>query len=153
MTQSQESSLLYRIPIAGFLAWLLPGLGHIYVGERKRGIVILATIGALFWTGVAIGGVRETVDANRKRLWFMAQIASGSHAIGAYGFGEISRRGLTNAQLVSSRWNSVEVAMVYTGVAGLLNLLAILDALVRVDPARRRESPVIGTTGARAESS
>ncbi|MFQ5494834.1 MAG: DUF6677 family protein [Phycisphaerae bacterium] len=127
-----------KIPVVGLSAWLVPGLGHILAGERNRGIIILVTIGVTFWSGVAIGSVRHAVDPQRKKLWFMAQICAGTHAIAALGWGEHARRGLNDDDLAVSRWSSIEVAMVYTGVAGLLNLLAVIDALVRADPSHRR---------------
>ena len=74
-----------RMPIAGLLAWLVPGLGHIYLGLRGRGAVCLVTITATFWTGVAIGGVRGTVDPKERKLWFIAQLCSAANAVAAYG--------------------------------------------------------------------
>ena len=43
---------------------------------------------------------------------------------------------------IDAHWSSNETAVVYTGVAGLLNLLIILDALSRADvvPARARRA-------------
>lgn len=152
MAKQQEPLPIMRIPIAGLLGWLVPGLGHVYAGDRTRGFIIMVTIGVTFWTGVAVGGVRSTVDAHRKQLWFMAQICAGTHALGAYAAGEASRKGMSEGQLTTSRWSSVEVALVYTGVAGLLNVLAILDALVRADPLFRREDDPI-PDGARSGAS
>lgn len=139
MADSNSLPPAVKLPVTGLLAWILPGMGHIFIGDRNRGIVILVTIAVTFWGGVAIGGVRTTVDPARKKLWFVAQISSGGHAIAAYLFGNQSRKGLSPQQLAHSRWNSAEVATVYTGVAGLLSVLAILDALVRADAPRRRQ--------------
>lgn len=141
MTSAERLSPAVRVPIAGLLAWLVPGLGHLFAGDRSRGIIILVTLTLTFWTGIAIGGVRSTIDPQRKKLWFMAQICAGSHTLAAFGWGEHARGDLTTEQLATSQWASTEVALVYTGVAGLLNLLAIMDALVRADPAGRRRQP------------
>ncbi len=124
-----------KMPLAGLAGWILPGLGHIVAGHKQRGIIILVTITLTFWGGVAIGGVRNSVDPQRQKLWFMAQICSGSHALVAYTWGNAERDGLKKDELVSSQWRSVELALVFTGVAGLLNVLAMMDALVRSDPA------------------
>lgn len=155
MTREPSQSAVVRIVVAGLLSWILPGLGHIFGGDRNRGLIILVTIAVTFWGGIAIGGVRTTVDPHRKKLWFVAQICSGGHALAAYGAGEISRRRLfrehmpeldpqrtdprhiaqlKNDLLGHDRWNAAEVAVVYTGVAGLLSFLAIMDALTRADP-------------------
>jgi len=140
-----------KLPLTGLVAWILPGAGHLLIGERRRGVIILLTIAATFWGGVAIGGVRSTVNPAQKKLWFFAQISGGGHAVLAYLLGVRSRDGLTHDQLADARWGSAEVATVYTGVAGLLNVLAILDALVRVDsPSRRRRPPEFSTAKARS---
>ncbi len=124
-----------RVSIAGFLAWLLPGLGHIVIGDRKRGIVILVTIAATFWSGVAIGGAGATVDPENKKLWFMAQILAGGHTLAGYGL----HRSVINSLPPSDKppylahWLSAEIAVHYTGVAGLLNILVILDAMSRAE--------------------
>jgi hypothetical protein len=116
---------------------------------------------------VAIGGVRHTVDPARRKLWFMAQICGGGHAIAAFGVGEWSRKRLIeskfpatrtsnldkrnqmileNQALATSRWKATEVSWVYTGVAGLLNILAILDVLARSDPESVRRAAAAATT-------
>lgn len=130
-----------RIPLAGLLSWILPGAGHVFLGDMNRGILIFVTIATTFWGGIAIGGVRTTVDPQRQKLWFMAQICNGSHAIVAGAWGHAARKGASSAQLAHSEWKSLEIGLVYTGVAGLLNLLVILDALIRADASHRRFTP------------
>ena len=122
-----------RIPVTGLLSWFLPGLGHVFVGQRNRGLIIMMTVAATFWGGIAVGGVRITVDSQRKKLWFFAQICAGAHAVVAHVAGQRSRVGTTEDQLVVDRWQSVEIGVVYTGVAGLLSVLVILDALARAE--------------------
>lgn len=136
-------------PIAGFLAWLIPGLGHIYLGHRIRGIVCLVTITATFWTGVAIGGVQGTVDPHERTLWFMAQLFTGGNTLAAYGLHGVVEPYQAAGQRSSAapaNWLSSEVGVHYTGVAGLLNLLVILDALGRAEvpssTRRRRDHPL-----------
>jgi len=130
-----------RAPIAGILAWILPGLGHIYLGDRKRGLILLVTITLTFWTGVAVGGVGPTVNPRERRLWFMAQFLTGPQSLVAY---SMSNKALAAAKVGSSvslsHWLNVDVGVHYTGVAGLLNLLVILDAIARSElprPSRR----------------
>ncbi len=145
MTNTSSMPPSVRVPLTGLLGWLIPGMGHLFIGDRKRGIIILVTLTLTFWTGIAVGGVRSTVDPQQKKLWFMAQICGGTHALAAYGMGVYSRGDLRKDQLAHSQWGSTEVALVYTGVVGLLNLLAIMDALVRADPASRRGHPAPAT--------
>lgn len=138
---------LLAAPIAGFLAWLIPGLGHIYLGHRTRGIICLVTITATFWTGVAIGSVQGTVDPRERTLWFMAQLGTGGNTLAAYGLRQavVSRASPTQPVYIPS-WLAADVGVHYTGVAGLLNFLVILDALTRAESgapgaARSRSRP------------
>jgi hypothetical protein len=138
LAQSDALGLL-RVPVAGILAWIVPGLGHIFLGHRGRGLVFLVTITATFWTGVAIGGVRGTVNPQERSLWFVAQLCTGINTAAAYGL----NLAMTPAQVYQDRtaipkyvppyWTASEVGVHYTGVAGLLNLLVILDALARAE--------------------
>ena len=48
-------------PLAAFLAWLWPGLGHISLGEKKRGLYIMFGVLFLFVCGVLVGGI-DAVD-------------------------------------------------------------------------------------------
>lgn len=146
MLQSSLPSII-RLPIVGFLAWLVPGLGHIFIGQRSRGLVCLVTIVATFWTGVAIGGVRTTVDPKAQKMWFMAQMCSGGNALAAYGLQRMSvaRVSAASHAAMVSRWRAIDVAVHYTGVAGLLNVLVILDALGRAELAGRSKREVVKT--------
>jgi len=137
---SQVHPFVLRAPIAGLLTWLVPGLGHIYLGQRARGLVLLVTITVTFWTGVAIGGVRDTVDPHKRRLWFTAQVCTGGYTLTAYALHRrLDRAG--NPTPVT-HWSAADIGVHYTGVAGLLNLLVVFDAVGRADssaPTRRRK--------------
>ena len=137
---SQEENAALRVPVAGLLTWILPGLGHFYLGERGRGLILLVTITATFWSGVAIGGAAGTVNPHERKLWFLAQLGSGGNTLAAYG---LTRRVLaelprTDEPPFLGHWLSTDVGVHYTGVAGLLNLLIILDAISRAEPAEAR---------------
>ncbi len=142
MADSQNIPPPFRLAATGILAWLVPGLGHFLVGERRRGWIILLAIGLTFWGGIVIGGVRSTVDPGR--LWFVAQVPGGAHSIVAYYLGQRSLRERRDdgrpvaTQAITSRWQGAEIGTVYTAVAGLLNVLAILDALGRAELLERR---------------
>jgi hypothetical protein len=142
----QDSKSIARMPLAGFLAWLVPGLGHIYLGDRVRGIICLITITLTFWTGVAIGSVQGTVAPKSRKLWFVAQVCSGGHALAAFALHRYVDPASAGSEKlrVAGHWASAEVGVHYTGVAGLLNLLVVFDAIARADPSfdrRRRGRP------------
>ncbi len=142
-----QSTALTRMPIAGLLAWLVPGLGHIYLGHRGRGLVCLVTITATFWTGVAIGGVRGTVDPQTRRLWFLAQLCTAGNTVAGYvlHYSVAAHDSHGGAPAVLAHWSSADIGVHYTGVAGLLNLLVIFDAIARAEPSpatqRRKRRP------------
>ncbi|MFQ5591633.1 MAG: DUF6677 family protein [Phycisphaerae bacterium] len=145
MARSEPGAVM-RAPLAGLLAWLIPGLGHFYLGHQTRGLVFLVAITATFWSGVAIGGVRSTVDPGERKLWFVAQLCTGGNTLSAWAWNErttIGRAG-TYEPPQRSHWMRADVGVHYTGVAGLLNLLIILDAIGRASyssvgrPERRR---------------
>jgi hypothetical protein len=115
------------------MAWLLPGLGHWMVGQRCRGIVIGLTLGMLFTGGLLIGGI-DVVDPNRDLVWFAPQAGVGPLAVGCGMWrGAISRQaeetGDVDHTMSIGRVN--EMGTLYCAVAGVLNLLAILDAVHR----------------------
>ena len=167
-------------PLAALvLAWLVPGAGHVYIGRTVRGVIIFVSIAALFWTGIAVGGVM-TVDREYERWWFAADMLTGVHGLSAWRMSErvygqldarlagegqyqqqmdaVRRRPRADQQAVRRPYilalltkrelNLIEpaetIARAYAGVAGLLNLLCIFDAVVLAlmgagrEPAPRR---------------
>lgn len=135
-----------RAALTGLLSWVLPGLGHVIIGDKVRGMICMIAIVLTFWTGVAIGGVRGTIDPNERSLWFMAQLCTGSNAAVAYFIRQsIDTRGPQDqAHTTPPPWVSAEIGVHYTGVAGLLSVLVILDAMAR---AERKNSTTVTHRG------
>ena len=125
--------------VALLLAWLVPGAGHVYMGRLGRGLIIFVTVGATFWGGIAFGGVM-TVHPQDERWWFAAQMLAGVHGVVSW------RRQDSAAKLAATQpavyanlaspknlalvYPSDTVARAYSGVAGLLNVLCVFDALM-----------------------
>ena len=65
---------------AGYLAlvfaWLVPGLGHLMIGEKARGMIFLVTLHGLFALGLLIGGIRAINPADQP-IWRYTQFLSG----------------------------------------------------------------------------
>ena len=124
---------MVQAPVVGLLTWLVPGLGHIYLGHRGRGLILMIALAVTFWGGIAIGGVKETIDPQKHNLWFTAQICGGGHTLVAYAL----HRHVTadGPPADPGHWLGIDIALHYTGVAGLLNLLIIFDAIGRADTA------------------
>ncbi len=143
MNEVSQASLT-RIPIALLLGWLVPGLGHIFIRHRTRGLIFLVTITATFWTGVAVGGMRSTVNPNERKLWFVAQLGTGGNTLLAWAGHEATKKSSDSqsdsvSQKSFAHWKSLDVAIHYTGVAGLLNVLVLLDLMARSE--LRKKSP------------
>ena len=116
--------------LMGSLAWLVPGVGHFYLGMRLQGTIIFLTICVTFALGLTLGGL-EVIDPHQETPWFRAQILAGLPAVLAV---------LTQNPDVSVQLgHGVDLGQLYTGVAGLLNLLCVVDALMRCHEGVRHE--------------
>jgi len=116
---------------AGILAWLLPGAGHYALGQRGLAAVFFAAITFAYGTGLAIGGVRDSVNPKTNHWLFLAEIGVGSYTLAGFaGSAYVMRTAPDDVNLMSFYPGS-DVAQIYLAVGGLLNLLAILDALAR----------------------
>ena len=69
-------------PIAGGVTWVLPGLGHVLLGQPRRGAAIAFGVLGLFFGGLLVGGI-DTVDSREDRLWFYVHALTGPVAFGA----------------------------------------------------------------------
>ena len=102
------------------LGWLLPGLGQFYVGRYAKGLVLMVTIGGLFYAGLAMTGF-TCVNPHAYELEFVAHALLGGPAAAATWL----TRGIVLAEPTS--W--FEAGRLYAAVAGLLNVVAMCDAL------------------------
>lgn len=131
--------------LAALLAWLVPGLGHLYQGRIGKGILFFVTIVGLFLFGWAEGN-RQVVyfqwDKKEWRYHYIAQLGVGLLALPALVpngpfrvrlppfLRELERNGDEEEKDALHRaygWR-IDVAVIYTVVAGLLNMLVIYDA-------------------------
>lgn len=110
--------------LVGLAAWAVPGLGHWLLGERTRAVILLVTIMATYWVGVLIGGVRYTADPHVVTLWFVAELGVGPQVLALY-------LATATQPVPAVPWPDFDIAIIYAGIAGLLNMLAILDAIGR----------------------
>jgi hypothetical protein len=139
MAKTQETTQdSPAVALAPLLAWLLPGLGHWWIGERVRGIIFFIVLTVTFWGGVAVGGVGTTVTPTENGAWIAAQLCMGPQALGAL---YLNYRTVENAKArgddtYKAPWPASTISVVYAGVAGMLNLLVIIDALARADARR-----------------
>jgi hypothetical protein len=107
---------------ACLLAWLLPGAGHLYLRRTTKGLVFLGSIGALFIMGLAMDSRLEMtvgLDDILASLFSLAQMAIGLPYLAARMLGYEAGR-VTSV--------TFEYGNTFTAVAGLLNILVVLDA-------------------------
>ena len=106
--------------VAGFLAWLLPGLGQLYVGRPVKAALFFVAILTTFLVGWLLTD-RTAVDPDRFRLDFAGQIFLGLPTLVALGIGA--------DRVLDHMPTFFEVGRLYVLVAGLLNIVAICDAI------------------------
>lgn len=85
--QNQEEAVELKDPgLAALLAWLIPGLGHLYQGRTAKGILFFVCILGTFVYGVYLGGRRDlgygravymSFRQGDNRLYFLAQLGIG----------------------------------------------------------------------------
>ena len=117
-------------PTAAVLAWLWPGLGHVSLGERKRGFLIMFGVLFLFLSGILVGGI-DCVDRISDRLWFLAQSVCGPIAFITDWINQSYIKGLPIEQqhLTVGLNKPNEMGTLFVALAGLMNLVVILDAM------------------------
>lgn len=129
--------------VATICAWLLPGLGHWILGQRQRAVLLAVSIGLLWLGGLLIGGVgiishQNPAQPRRFHLWYLGQMLTAPSIV----VEQIRVRTLREAPDPSafergtntyepSFGRASEQGALYTALAGLLNLLAIIDVLYR----------------------
>jgi hypothetical protein len=154
-------------PTAAVAAWLLPGLGHWLLGERRRAGILAATIGVLWFAGFIIGGI-GIFDWTEHPAWAFGQSLMAPSVVAGLAEGrmriEADRKwraadppvppvyppdGPGPAHIVQpphplltpayepSYGRVDEQGILYTALAGLLNLLAVVDVLYREADHRR----------------
>jgi hypothetical protein len=120
MTTGFSQKHTVSLIILALAAWFVPGGGHLLLNEQKRAIVIFLTITLTFSVGLYIGSI-GVVDPVEASLWYIAQILN-SPVVAALGY--VTRAG---GYPVYGRPN--EIGQIYTSIAGLLNLLCIINAV------------------------
>ena len=117
--ESTERQLLFLL-IVGLLAWLVPGAGHLALKEKARALIIFLAIVLTFTTGLYVGSI-GVINPVTAKPWYVAQIMN-SPVIAI--LAHLSRNG--NYPVYG---RPGEIGQIYTSIAGLLNLLCIVNAV------------------------
>lgn len=139
---------------AALFAWFLPGFGHILIGERRRGCILFATLGILWTAGFLIGGISVFDRTDRHGFWptLQSMMAPAVPLILIVDHWRAQHPVLdpdNGSPFTPSFGREFEQGQLFTGLAGLLNLLAIIDVLYRDSRQMHRDAPK--PTGAPAE--
>jgi hypothetical protein len=107
--------------LVALAAWFVPGAGHLWTGQRSKGLVFLLVLPAMFATGLAIDGRIFPFEPQQP---LVALAALADLGIGLPYF--VARAMGAGAGAVLSV--SYEHGNTFIIVAGLLNLLVACDA-------------------------
>ncbi|MFI4872336.1 MAG: DUF6677 family protein [Phycisphaerales bacterium JB061] len=119
--------------MAGVMALVFPGLGHIVLGLPRRGRLVMLGVLGLFVTGILIGGL-DAIDSHQDRWWFYAQVLAGPVAFITDAV-HIHLR--SEGHIVQGLGRMNELGTLSCAMAGFMNLVAVLDAMF--PPLRRRD--------------
>jgi len=125
---------------AGLLTWLIPGAGHYVLGHRGLAWVFFLAISIPYVVGLAVGGIMSSVNPRMNGWLFAAEMGIGGYTAPMYLASQSIERQVYARQRAGESvdltryiayYPESDVAQIYLATAGLLNLLAILDAISR----------------------
>ena len=155
-------------PVVAIAGWAVPGLGYALIGQRARAWFSGTAIVLIFVAGLLIAGVRcvdvpgydaqgnlrtvgrlgrgqsmlraAPIPAILDKPWYIPQVLAGPIALGASVWSI-----KVSDDVPKSTGRLWDIGTLYTAVAGMLNLLTILDAAHRA--ARIRDLGVANHPG------
>jgi len=128
-------------PLVALAGWLLPGAGYWIIGQRVRAITVCVTILLVFVFGILISGIRvvQAPDLSGpgsipqrilQRPWFIGQVLNGPIGLAAaYVSDQLAES--PNYKNIEAKARLAEIGTLYTAIAGMLNLLTIIDSANR----------------------
>jgi hypothetical protein len=134
MAETNKTSSSSPMAVA-LMGWIIPGGGYLLLKQRARGYTIGITILTMFIFGLLIGGIRvatapeimsgsgTVLNQIGQKPWYIAQVLNGPVCMISSALAEKTR--------VESHAHSAEIGTLYTAIAGMLNLLAIIDSSYR----------------------
>jgi hypothetical protein len=115
--QTQSSSLV----LLCVASWAIPGAGHVWLGRRAKGVILMAALPVMFGIGLGLHGRLFPFELSDPLVCLAALADLGIGCVyfvaSLLGFGGGDVRALT-----------YEYGNAFLIVAGLLNLLVVIDA-------------------------
>lgn len=106
--------------VAGALAWLVPGLGHVYVKRWRRGLAFFVLVIAAVWIGCALQGNLAHPVANQP-ISLLATLGTIGMGLPYFLLRSIGYAGINVSP-------GFEYGSAFLVTAGLMNWLLVLDA-------------------------
>ena len=123
--------------VSGVLTWFVPGLGHVFLGDRTRALILGVTVLSLWFSGLLIGGV-GVIDRVNNRPWFLGQmLLAPSVVLDTYHQAVLKKSPryppLPNRphDYQPSFGRVYEQGVLYTALSGLLNVLVMIDVVAQ----------------------
>jgi hypothetical protein len=122
MTRLSKENHTQILLIVGLLSWLVPGAGYFVLEEKKRAIIIFVTICLTLCIGLYIGSI-GVIDLQGQSPPYVkaAQLMNSPVVL------LLANRTAGGGYPVYG-WPN-EIGQIYTMVAGLLNLLCVINAV------------------------
>jgi hypothetical protein len=98
--------------------WLVPGLGHVLQGRRVRGVIVFATLVGLLLLGTWLAQ-GSNLDRERHFYYWSGQFLAGGPVM--------LLEALHGHALVTGEIEYADAGLVFGCLAGLLNILCLLD--------------------------
>jgi hypothetical protein len=107
--------------VVGVVAWMVPGAGHLWLGRRQKGLIFLVALTAMFAFGLWLRGRLFPFQLGEPLVALMAfaDIGMGLPYLIAKGLG------VDRGDVVAITYDYGNAFII---VAGLLNMLVVLDA-------------------------
>ncbi|MEM8884795.1 MAG: DUF6677 family protein [Planctomycetota bacterium] len=107
--------------IGGFvLAWLIPGGGHWLIGRRAKAVLYFVTISVTFFAGFLLADGRN-FNYERDAVYYLAYMFNGLQTMVCY----LTTQGLERNEPI----RFLQLGFLYSAVASLLNVVAMMDFL------------------------
>lgn len=138
---------------AAVAGWLVPGLGHVLTGHTRRGVILFVCIGGLWTAGLLVGGISVIQSRGEDgilRPWYLGQAIVAPSIAVEYQHDRYRARNAGQdpdprdeaSPYQPAYGRAYEIGTLYTALAGLLNLLAIVDIVYREPPSTEHKLPL-----------
>ena len=120
------------VAAVGLVGWLVPGGGYFILGDKRRAFVVLVTLTLTFFVGLYVGSI-GVIDPVGAKAWYVAQVMNSpavifiGNIVAHAHYAALQAKDPTLAYAVFGR--ACEIGQIYTSIAGLLNLLCIVNAV------------------------